>query len=84
MTEEEKRLGFLSKTIMQKVNVVELDQGTEAAIKREVRTLVVREVQFFIGILACLLISVLAAVEGISFYYSNNLEASLALAFPFW
>lgn len=84
MQNQEEKAGLIKTQTMQASTstVVELDELTQAGIKREVRSLVTREVHFLAGVIICLVISLLSALEGIFAFYSGNLQSSLILVPP--
>mgnify|MGYP001097661990 CR=1 FL=1 len=61
---------------------VELDESTLMAVKREVKALVSREVQFVVSFAACLAVALVAVISGINFYSLGNAQLGTSLGLP--
>jgi len=54
---------------------VELDESTVKAVRKEVKSLFLRESQFLVGLGACLTV----ALSGLSYYFSTNYQMGQSL-----
>jgi len=54
---------------------VELDESTVKAVRKEVKSLFLRESQFLLGIGACLAVT----LSGLSYYFSTNYQMGQSL-----
>jgi len=57
---------------------IELDEPTMTAVRKEVKSLFIRESSFLVGLAACLAVM----LSGLSYYFSSNYQMGQSLVLP--